>query len=257
VKYVGMYRARPWLLLSALVVSALAAVTVGLGQTPEITGASDPAGSSSVVAAFDSALRATLDAPNYIFVITTVPGRIYYQAPDRTEAKEPYLRVVVIGQLAYTPWGGSQAGSRTRWGYARLNQFTNHFYGPGAVKSLLQTLSRLNSVQVTRSGFVAREVVDGTSIDPGDYNEVLAVYRVAVQNGFVTRVTSHVEGPLPIPSGDGLGIRDLVTHEQRGVVSSYSAIGSSPAVADPPAPLIRLTCNNASVRPCWRASPVR
>lgn len=156
----------PFVLISAMAVLSLVAAVISLhDSTPIAFFSQPPPGNPRAVETFHEEVKATLDAPSFLFGGLGSVGPIEYQSPDRTK-DVGLIRFVVIGNTTYQELNGYK-NTVTRWGEYPLTLQQNKLYGPVRVKFVLRQLLGLKSVRRDSGGFVAKEIIPANDISMG------------------------------------------------------------------------------------------
>ena len=184
----------PFALVSLLGVLALVTVVVSVGTSGRYSYFSTPRpGRADVVREFRSALENTLEARSFQY--DESPGRIDYQAPNRTRALDPLGPSIVIGHTVYVALGFVN-NKVTQWGEGPLTAPLDNVFGLMAVRRDLKDLLGVTSVHRRGDHFYAQQVVAADTVSPGTNGQALIDVTVIVRSGHVVRVEATAHGIL-------------------------------------------------------------
>jgi hypothetical protein len=230
-----MRRLIPIFLISALSALSLVAILLSLHDSTPIAFFSHPTpGDPAAVRTFRDDVKATLNAPNFIFGGIGTLGPIEYQSPNRTKDLSKLATVIVIGRTSYQELSGYK-NSVTQWGEGSLTSEINKLFGPVRVKFALREFLNLTSVRRVSGGFVAKQIVPAADISPGTPGQALIFWSVKTHGGFVTNYRGTAHGLLQ----SHVVVRK--THLEAVIVKSihlepgtYSKFGLVPQIVAPP-----------------------
>jgi hypothetical protein len=187
-------------------------------------------GSLSTVREFRRAVDNTLDAKSFILHIGD--AAIEYQAPNRTRQSDVVGGPdMVIGKMTY--WSlGTDNGVVRQWGKEPLTPLIDRFFGPRSAKSALRDLRRQVSVVRRGTVFDVQQVVPAATLVPGDSGQLLIIWSVTTQGGYVERIGGRVHGILP--SYFAVGHRSAFVRSAPMARTWYSRIDRVAPITAPP-----------------------